>query len=166
MRILGIDPGFAIVGCGIVDYIGNKFSVVDYRAVTTKAGGKLENRLKAIYDGICTLIDEYKPECIAVEELFFNTNAKTAIQVGQARGVILLAAVNMGLDVFEYTPLQVKQAVVGYGRAEKIQVQQMVKSILNLKEIPKPDDVADGLALAVCHAHSYKIGNLKEKLNV
>ena len=166
MRILGIDPGFAIVGCGIVDYIGNKFSVVHYSAVTTKAGGKLENRLKSIYDGICDMIDQYKPDCIAVEELFFNTNAKTAIQVGQARGVILLAAVNKGCDVFEYTPLQVKQAVVGYGRAEKIQVQQMVKSILNLKEIPKPDDVADGLALAVCHAHSYKIGSLKEKLNV
>ena len=166
MRILGIDPGFAIVGCGVIDYTGNKFSVVDYSAVTTKAGGKLENRLKSIYDGVCDMIDTYKPECIAVEELFFNTNAKTAIQVGQARGVILLAAVNKGLDVFEYTPLQVKQAVVGYGRAEKIQVQQMVKSILNLKEIPKPDDVADGLALAICHAHSYKIGSLKEKFNV
>lgn len=166
MRILGIDPGFAIVGCGVIDYTGNKFNVVDYSAVTTKAGGKLENRLKSIYDGVCDMIDTYKPECIAVEELFFNTNAKTAIQVGQARGVILLAAVNKGLDVFEYTPLQVKQAVVGYGRAEKIQVQQMVKSILNLKEIPKPDDVADGLALAICHAHSYKIGSLKEKFNV
>lgn len=160
MRILGIDPGFAIVGCGIVDYIGNKFSVVDYRAITTKAGMKLEDRLKSIYDDLCELIDTYKPECVAVEELFFNTNAKTAIQVGQARGVILLAAVNKGLTVAEYTPLQVKQAVVGYGRAEKIQVQQMVKSILNLKAIPKPDDVADGLALAVCHAHSYRIGGL------
>ncbi len=166
MRILGIDPGFAIVGCGVIDYTGNKFSVVHHSAVTTKAGGKLENRLKSIYDGVCDMIDTYKPECIAVEELFFNTNAKTAIQVGQARGVILLAAVNKGLDVFEYTPLQVKQAVVGYGRAEKIQVQQMVKSILNLKEIPKPDDVADGLALAICHAHSHKIGSLKEKFNV
>lgn len=166
MRILGIDPGFAIVGCGIVDYIGNKFSVVDYRAVTTKAGGKLENRLKSIYDGLCALINEFKPDCITVEELFFNTNAKTAIQVGQARGVILLAAVNNGVEVFEYTPLQVKQAVVGYGRAEKLQVQQMVKSILNLKAIPKPDDVADGLALAICHAHSHKIGRLKEIFDV
>lgn len=160
MRILGIDPGFAIVGCGVIDYIGNRFSVVHYSAVTTKAGGKLENRLKSIYDGVGDLIDRYKPECIAVEELFFNTNAKTAIQVGQARGVILLAAVNKGVEIFEYTPLQVKQAVVGYGRAEKIQVQQMVKSILNLKEIPKPDDVADGLALAICHAHSYKMSSL------
>jgi len=166
MRILGVDPGFAIVGCGIVDYIGNKFSTVHYSAVTTKAGVKLEHRLKSIYDGISDMIDTYKPDCMAVEELFFNTNAKTAIQVGQARGVILLAAVNKGLEVFEYTPLQVKQAVVGYGRAEKIQVQQMVKSILNLKEIPKPDDVADGLALAICHGHSYKIGTLKEKFNV
>lgn len=166
MRILGIDPGFAIVGCGIVDYTGNKFNVADYRAITTKAGVKLENRLKSIYDDLCELIDLFKPDCVAVEELFFNTNAKTAIQVGQARGVILLAAVNKGLDVFEYTPLQVKQAVVGYGRADKSQVQQMVKSILALKEIPKPDDVADGLALAICHAHSYKIGGLKERLNV
>lgn len=166
MRILGIDPGFAIVGCGIVDYSGNRFSVVDYRAVTTKAGEKLENRLKTIYDRLCELIDLFKPDCVSIEELFFNTNAKTAIQVGQARGVILLAAINKGLKVYEYTPLQVKQSVVGYGRAEKIQVQQMVKSILNLKEIPKPDDVADGLALAVCHAHSYKIGALKEKFNV
>ena len=166
MRILGIDPGFAIVGCGIVDYTGNKFNVADYRAITTKAGVKLENRLKSIYDDLCELIDLFKPDCVAVEELFFNTNAKTAIQVGQARGVILLAAVNKGLDVFEYTPLQVKQAVVGYGRADKSQVQQMVKSILALKEIPKPEDVADGMALAICHAHSYKIGGLKERLNV
>ena len=152
MRILGIDPGFAIVGCGIVDYTGNKFSVVDYRAVTTKAGMKLEDRLKSIYDDLCYLIDTYKPECVAVEELFFNTNAKTAIQVGQARGVILLAAVNKGLEVFEYTPLQVKQAVVGYGKADKRQVIEMVTTLLRLPSPPKPDDTADALAIAYCHA--------------
>lgn len=159
MRILGIDPGFAIVGCGIVDYTGNKFTVIDHMAVTTKADLPLEQRLKIIYEGVSDIIARYKPDAVAIEELFFNTNITTAIAVGQARGVILLAAVNCGVEVFEYTPLQVKQAVVGYGRAEKGQVQQMVKMILNLKEIPKPDDVADGLALAICHAHSYRMNS-------
>ena len=159
MRILGIDPGFAIVGCGIVDYAGNKFTVIDHMAVITKADLPLEQRLKIIYEGVSDIIARYKPDAVAIEELFFNTNITTAIAVGQARGVILLAAVNCGVEVFEYTPLQVKQAVVGYGRAEKGQVQQMVKMILNLKEIPKPDDVADGLALAICHAHSYRMNS-------
>ncbi len=155
MIILGIDPGYAIVGVGVIEYIGNKFRVLDYFAVTTEAHTPFENRLKIIYDGINDTIEKYKPDFMAIEELFFNDNAKTAISVGQARGVIILSAVNHGVEVFEYTPLQVKQAVVGYGRAEKKQVQQMTKSILNLKEVPKPDDVADALAIAVCHAHSY-----------
>ncbi len=155
MIILGIDPGYAIVGVGVIEYIGNKFRVLDYFAVTTEAHTPFENRLKIIYDGINDVIEKYNPDFMAVEELFFNDNAKTAISVGQARGVIILSAVNHGIEVFEYTPLQVKQAVVGYGRAEKKQVQQMTKSILNLKEVPKPDDVADALAIAVCHAHSY-----------
>ena len=155
MIILGIDPGYAIVGVGVIEYIGNKFRVLDYFAVTTEAHTPFENRLKIIYDGINDVIEKYNPDFMAVEELFFNDNAKTAIAVGQARGVIILSAVNHGVEVFEYTPLQVKQAVVGYGRAEKKQVQQMTKSILNLKEVPKPDDVADALAIAVCHAHSY-----------
>lgn len=159
MKILGIDPGFAIVGCGIVDYTGNKFTVIDHMAVTTQAGLPLAQRLKTIYEDMSSIIDRYKPDAVAVEELFFNTNITTAIAVGQARGVILLAAVNRGVEIFEYTPLQVKQAVVGYGRAEKGQVQQMVKMILNLKEIPKPDDVADGLALAICHAHSCRMNS-------
>lgn len=159
MKILGIDPGFAIVGCGIVDYTGNKFTVIDHMAVTTKAGLPLERRLKTIYEDVGDIIDRYKPDAVSIEELFFNTNTTTAIAVGQARGVILLAAVNRGVEIFEYTPLQVKQAVVGYGRAEKNQVQQMVKMILNLREIPKPDDVADGLALAICHAHSYRMND-------
>lgn len=157
MRILGIDPGFAIVGVGIIEYKGNKFRVLDYYAVTTKAHTPIEERLQAIYDGINDAIAKYKPDFMAVEELFFNNNAKTAIQVGQARGVILLSAVNNSVPVYEYTPLQVKQAVVGYGRAQKNQIQQMVKAILSLSEIPKPDDVADALAIAVCHAHSYKM---------
>ncbi len=159
MKILGIDPGFAIVGCGVVDYTGNKFTVIGHMAVTTKAGLPLEQRLKTIYEDVGDIIDRYRPDAVAVEELFFNTNTTTAIQVGQARGVILLSAVNRGVEIAEYTPLQVKQAVVGYGRAEKHQIQQMVKMILNLKEIPKPDDVADGLALAICHAHSYRMNS-------
>ena len=157
MIILGIDPGFAIVGVGIIEYSGNKFRTIDYFAITTKANTPIEERLKIIYDGISDAIKTYKPDFVAVEELFFNNNAKTAIAVGQARGVILLSAVNHKVPIFEYTPLQVKQAVVGYGRADKTQVQQMVKAILGLKAVPKPDDVADALAIAVCHAHSYRM---------
>ncbi len=157
MIILGIDPGFAIVGVGIIEYKGNKFRVLDYYAITTKAHTPIEERLQLIYEGINEAIDKYNPDFMAVEELFFNNNAKTAIEVGQARGVILLSGVNKSVPIFEYTPLQVKQAVVGYGRAQKTQIQQMVKAILSLNEIPKPDDVADALAIAICHAHSYKM---------
>lgn len=155
MIILGIDPGYAIVGVGVIEYIGNKFKVIDYFAITTEAHTPFEERLKVIYDGLNNVIEKYRPDFMAIEELFFNDNAKTAIAVGQARGVIILSAVNHGVEIFEYTPLQVKQAVVGYGRADKKQVQQMTKAILNLTQIPKPDDVADALAIAVCHAHSY-----------
>ncbi len=155
MIILGIDPGYAIVGTGVVEYSGNKFSAIDHRAITTDAKMPFELRLKAIYDGVTQLIDQFKPDFVSVEELFFNNNAKTAIAVGQARGVIILAAVNKGVPIFEYTPLQVKQAIVGYGRAEKNQVQEMTKIMLGLSTVPKPDDVADALALAICHGHSY-----------
>lgn len=154
MRILGVDPGYAIVGVGTVDYEGNRFKVVDYGAITTEAGEDMFDRLKAIYDEMTKLIEYVKPDAMAIEELFFQNNQKTAINVAQARGVLILAAKNHNIPVFEYTPLQVKQAVVGYGRAEKKQVQQMTKAILNLSEIPKPDDTADALALAVCHAHT------------
>ncbi len=153
MRILGIDPGYAIVGYGIIDYVGNSFSVVSHGAVTTKAGEQFAKRLKCIYDDISFLIEKYKPEAVAIEKLYFNTNTTTAIDVAQARGVILLAVENHGLRLNEYTPLQVKQAVTGYGRAEKHQVMEMVKSLLKLKAVPKPDDTADALALAICHAH-------------
>jgi len=154
VRILGIDPGIATVGFGIIEYDGNKFKVIEYGAVTSPANLPMPVRLKMIYDDLSYIIDKYKPNEVAIEELFFNTNVKTAIVVGQARGVLILSASNHNIPVFEYTPLQVKQAVVGYGRAEKMQVQQMVKSILNLKEVPKPDDTADALAIAICHAHS------------
>ena len=153
MRILGIDPGYAIVGYGVVDYSLNRFSVVGYGAVTTKAGTRFSRRLQDIYDDITTLIEKYKPECLSIERLYFNTNTTTAIDVAQARGVILLAAEKCGVEIFEYTPLQVKQSVTGYGKAEKHQVMEMVKSLLNLNAVPKPDDTADALALAICHGH-------------
>jgi crossover junction endodeoxyribonuclease RuvC len=161
MRILGIDPGYAIVGFGAVDFDGYRFKVTAFGAITTDAGTDFNLRLKAVYDDMCSLLTLYKPESVAVEKLFFNTNQKTAIDVAEARGVILLSAVNMGIPIFEYTPLQVKQSVVGYGRAEKSQVMNMTKTILGLKEIPKPDDAADALAIAVCHGHSVKTAHLR-----
>ncbi|MCH5198778.1 MAG: crossover junction endodeoxyribonuclease RuvC [Oscillospiraceae bacterium] len=164
MVILGIDPGYAIVGYGILDYNKNRCRVLDFGAVTTPAGMDFPQRLKCIYDDLCYLFGKYKPENMAVEKLFFNTNKKTAVDVAQARGVILLAAQNNGAKIFEYTPLQVKQSVVGYGRAEKKQVQEMTRQMLGLSAVPKPDDTADALALALCHAHSSGslIGNLNQ----
>ena len=156
MKILGVDPGIATVGYGIVEYTGNKFSYPEYGVILTPAKTPLENRLEQIYDELSQIITYYKIDNMAVEELFFNTNIKTAIHVAHARGVILLSAVKAKIGCFEYTPLQVKQAVVGYGRAEKLQVMLMVKMLLNLKEIPKPDDAADALAIAICHAHSIR----------
>lgn len=155
MVILGIDPGIAIVGYGVIEYVGNKFNVIDYGAITTKAGMKVEDRLGEIYNLLNDIINKYKPEFMAIEELFYNKNAKTVISVAEARGVTLLSAARKNIPIFEYTPLQVKQAVVGYGRAEKKQVQQMTKILLNLEKVPKPDDTADALAIAICHAHSY-----------
>ena len=154
MRILGIDPGLAIVGFGVLEYQGNRFRTLDYGSVQTPAGMPTEQRLVEIYRGICDLIDIHKPDCMAIEEIFFNTNQTTGIRVSEARGVILLAAAQKGIGIFEYTPLQVKQAVVGYGRAEKKQVISMVTMLLGLEKPPKPDDTADALALAICHAHS------------
>jgi len=153
MRILGIDPGYAIVGYGVVDYAKNRFSTVGYGAITTKAKTPFETRLSDIYNDMLAIIDKYKPDELSIEKLYFNTNTTTAIDVSQARGVIVLAAHTKGLKINEYTPLQVKQAITGYGRAEKHQVMEMVKSFLSLKAIPKPDDTADALALAICHGH-------------
>lgn len=157
MIIIGIDPGYAIVGVGVIEYKGNKFRPIEYNAITTHSSMASSLRLKIIYDEICEYLDKYKPDAVAIEELFFNTNAKTAILVAQARGVLVVAATNRGIPVYEYTPLQIKQAVTGYGRADKSQIQQMVKMLLNLNAIPKPDDAADALAVAICHAHSGKI---------
>lgn len=154
MIILGIDPGYAIVGAGVVDYFGGQFRLLEAKAITTEAKTPFDQRLCEIYDGVAQLIAQHKPAAMGIEKLFFNTNAKTAIDVAQARGVILLAAAQAGVPSYEYTPLQVKQSVVGYGRAEKKQVQDMTKLLLKLSACPKPDDVADALAIAICHAHS------------
>lgn len=157
MIIMGIDPGFAITGYGIIKYEGNRFSVLDYGIVATEPSVTLPQRLLLLNTRLEELIGKYRPDAVSVEELFFNKNIKTALNVGHGRGVALLAAAKSGVGVFEYTPLQVKQSVVGYGRAEKAQMQQMVKVILNLAQIPKPDDVADALATAICHAHSFRL---------
>ena len=154
MIILGIDPGYAIVGWGVIEYNGSKFKTLGYGSINTPAGLEPAERLLMVYRGMNEIIQKYKPDQIAVEELFFNTNTTTAILVAEARGVILLSAKLAGLEIAEYTPLQVKQAVVGYGRAEKKQVIVMVTSLLGLPAPPKPDDTADALAIAVCHAHS------------
>lgn len=153
-RIIGIDPGYAIVGYGILDYNGYTFAPVAYGSIQTAAGTPFEERLRLIWDKLCSLLQTYKPASMAVERLYFQNNQKTAIDVAQARGVILLSAVQHGVELFEYTPLQVKQAVVGYGKAEKRQVQQMTKTLLSLSEVPRPDDTADALAIAICHGHS------------
>lgn len=154
MIILGIDPGIAIVGYGVIEYKNGLFRTLAYGAITTPAHTSVESRLKTVYDDLDEIIKKYKPDDMAVEELFFNNNPKTAIAVAEARGVILLCAMKNGVNIQEYTPLQVKQSVVGYGRAEKKQVMLMVNSILGLKNGPKLDDTADALAIAICHAHT------------
>ena len=153
MTILGIDPGIATVGYGVIQYENGRFRTVATGAIETPAGIDVENRLEIVYDDLCELIKMYSPTEMSIEELFFNTNQKTAIAVAEARGVVLLAARKNNLNIAEYTPIQVKMAVTGYGRAEKKQVQEMVKIILGLPKVPKPDDAADALALAICHAH-------------
>ena len=154
MIILGIDPGYAIMGWGVVERTGNHFRAIDYGSLTTDKDMEMPDRLESLYDGLRDIIEEYRPEEASIEKLFFNTNTTTAINVGQARGVAILACIKGGLVVSEYTPLEIKQALVGYGRADKKQVQFMVKTMLNLQQVPKPDDTADALAAAICHGHS------------
>lgn len=151
---MGIDPGTAIMGFGLIEKKGNKLTALNYGSWRTAAHTPLAERLLILYNNIEEFLANYHPDEVAVEELFFNRNTTTAMSVGHARGIVLLSAAKMGIPVFEYTPLQVKQAVVGYGKADKTQVQQMVKALLGLQEIPKPDDTADALAVAICHAHS------------
>ena len=153
MIILGIDPGYAIVGWGVIEYSGSKFRTLGYGSIQTPAGMPMIERLERIHLGMNEIIEKYKPDEMAVEELFFNTNITTGIRVAEARGVILMCAHELGVKIFEYTPLQVKQAVVGYGRAEKKQVISMVTMLLGLEKPPRPDDTADALAIAICHGH-------------
>ncbi len=154
MIILGIDPGIAIVGYGIIEYKNSRFTTLAHGSIETPAHTDVEIRLNAIYDRISELIETYHPEEMAIEELFFNTNQKTMVPVAEARGVILLSAKKHGLKISEYTPLQVKQAVVGYGRAVKKQVMQMVGLLLKLENVPRLDDTCDALAIAICHANT------------
>ena len=160
LRILGVDPGTATTGYGVVDKIGSSPVMVDYGTIETSPELAPAVRLMDIYSGLNRILDQYSPDVVVMERLFFAKNQTTAIAVGKACGVIQLAAAQRGLEVIEYTPPEVKQSVVGYGAADKKQVQFMIQRILNLKEIPKPDDAADALALAVCHAHSVKIRQL------
>ncbi len=154
MRVLGIDPGYAIVGWGVVEYEGNRFTPIAYGAITTAAGTSFELRLKEVYEDITTIIETYQPEAFSIEQLFFYSNQTTVIGVAEARGVLLLAAANAGIPVYEFTPMQVKMAVSGYGKALKKQVQEMTRRLLNLPGVPKPDDTADALALAITYCHT------------
>jgi crossover junction endodeoxyribonuclease RuvC len=154
MKILGIDPGTAIVGYGLIENIGNKLKHLEHGCMYTNKDKNMNSRLKDIFNDLNTIFDEFKPDAVAIEEIFYFKNNKTIISVSQARGVILLAAELKNIPIYEYTPLQVKMGITGYGRAEKKQIQLMVKKILNLSDIPKPDDAADALAIAVTHIHS------------
>jgi crossover junction endodeoxyribonuclease RuvC len=154
MIILGIDPGLAIVGYGIIEYKNSRFQTLTFGAIQTPAHTPVQKRLSQIYEELNNLIQTYHPDCMAVEELFFNTNVTTGITVAEARGIILLCGEKAGLEIYEYTPLQVKQAVVGYGKASKAQVILMVKTLLCLTNPPKLDDTCDALAIAICHAHT------------
>ncbi len=160
MVILGIDPGTAATGYGIIKKRSNELGLVSYGCISTKSDLLLPKRLDTIYKELGKLFRKYKPDVLATEKLFFFKNLKTAISVSQAQGVVILAAQKAKVPIFEYTPLQLKQAVVGYGRADKKQVQKMVKVLLGLDKIPEPDDAADALALAICHAHSEKINKI------
>lgn len=154
MKILGIDPGYAILGYGVIEVEGNRYKAIEYGAITTESKMIMPLRLKKLYRELSDIVMRHQPQEVAIEELFFNKNTKTALLVGQARGAAILACANHDVEIFEYTPLQIKQAIVGYGRAEKKQIQLMVRHILNLKETPKPDDTADALAAAICHSNS------------
>ena len=153
MRVLGIDPGYAIVGWGVVDYQGNRFSPVGFGAVTTAAGVDFEKRLEQVYQGVKEVFETYRPEALSIEKLFYQHNQTTVIGVAEARGVILLAAAQAGVPLVESTPMQVKQSVSGYGMAVKKQVQEMTRILLHLPTVPKPDDTADALAMAITHCH-------------
>ena len=156
MTILGIDPGYGIIGYGLVKYDGRRFTPVQFGAIRTQIGAPMPDRLCELYNDLNTLLQTFHPEEAAVEELFFNQNITTGIQVALARGVILLALAQKGLKPVSYAPSQVKMSVVGYGKAEKHQVMEMTRTLLGLDKVPRPDDAADALALAICHGHSMR----------
>ncbi len=161
MTILGIDPGYGLIGYGLVKYDGRQFTPVQFGAIRTEIGAPMPQRLCELYNDLNTLLETFHPEEAAVEELFFNQNITTGIQVAQARGVILLALAQRGLRPASYTPSQVKMSVVGYGKAEKRQVMEMTRTLLGRKQVPHPDDAADALALAICHGHSLRADALR-----
>ena len=154
LTILGIDPGYALLGWGVIEYHASQYRLVGYGAIKTDKSEGMPERLKQIYDGVAGIIKQYAPDVCAIEELFFNSNQKTAIGVGEARGAAVVVCANAGLPIYEYTPLQIKQALTGYGRAEKQQIQEMVRLVLGLEKAPSPDDAADAVAAAICHANS------------
>ncbi len=160
LRVLGIDPGTAILGFGLVGYDGYDYECLEHGVIRTPAGIPLSDRLLMIHEQLTALMDRLRPDHVGVEELFFSRNAKTALVVGHARGVVLLSVRQQGLPLFEYTPMQVKQALVGYGGADKTQIQDFMTMLLRLDETPKPDDAADALAVAICHCNSYRLNEL------
>jgi crossover junction endodeoxyribonuclease RuvC len=160
MLTLGIDPGTAITGYGLINEKKNRLVFVDHGVISTSRKDTSQARLRKIYSGLKALILDYKPRAIAVEKLYFGVNTKTAMAVGQARGIVLLTAAEFKIPLAEYSPLEVKMAITGYGRADKKQIQQMVKNLLGLSDLPKPDDAADALAIAICHLHSYRLASL------
>ena len=166
MRVLGIDPGYAIVGWGVVEYIGNRFAPIGYGAVITEKDTPFEQRLVEIYEGVLDICKRYQPEALSIEKLYYQHNQTTVIGVAEARGVILLAAAQAGLPIYEYTPMQVKQAVTGYGKAVKKQVQEMTRILLHLPAIPKPDDTADALAMAItfCHTNGSQLNRFARRV--
>jgi crossover junction endodeoxyribonuclease RuvC len=156
MRVMGIDPGSLCTGYGIVEETGGQLASVHFGSIKSPSKSPFAHRLKSIYDGLALVMAEYQPDAVAVEDIFFAVNAKSTIKLGQTRGVALLAAAQADIDLAEYSPLEVKQSVVGYGRADKHQVRDMVTAILKLQQKPEPLDVSDALAVAICHLHSYK----------
>tara|TARA_B110001454_G_scaffold165602_1_gene155371 strand:- start:115 stop:630 length:516 start_codon:yes stop_codon:yes gene_type:complete len=159
MRVMGIDPGSNCTGCGVIEEINNELKVIYWGSIKSKARQSFPKRLKFIYDELVAIIQNFNPDEVAVEDMFFATNVKSALKLGQTRGIAILSAVNEGKPVSEYSPLEVKQSVVGYGRAEKQQVQEMVTAILKLKEKPEPFDASDALAVAICHIHSTAVNS-------
>ena len=166
MRVLGIDPGYAIVGWGVVEYIGNRFAPIGYGAVITEKDTPFEQRLVEIYEGVLDICKRYQPEALSIEKLYYQHHQTTVIGVAEARGVILLAAAQAGLPIYEYTPMQVKQAVTGYGKAVKKQVQEMTRMLLSLPAVPKPDDTADALAMAItfCHTNGNQLNRFTRRV--